>query len=82
MTVTMTIFTEHLKTWDACVGMRGQNIYLILDTCVTHLQGVSFVWNKCLVLNIMGEHYSNLGTSKVCDQSFGNPVCSSIHRVT
>jgi hypothetical protein len=40
MTMTMTIFTEYLKTWDACVGVRDQNIYLILDTCVTHLQDV------------------------------------------
>ena len=79
--MTMTIFTEYLKTWDACVGVWGQNIYLILDTCVTHLQDVSFLWNKCLVLNIMGKHHSNPGTSNVCDQSFGNPICSSIRRV-
>ena len=69
----MTIFTEYLKTWDAYVGVQVHNIYLILDTCGTHLQDVYFLWNKCLLLNIMGEYHSNPGTSNVCDQSFDNP---------
>lgn len=82
MTVTLTIFTEFLKTCNASVGVCGQNIYLLLDTCVTHLQDVSFLWYKCFVSNIMGEHHSSPDASTVCDQSFGNPFCSSIHRVT
>jgi hypothetical protein len=46
MTVIMTISTEYLKTYDACVGVQGQKMFLILDTCVTHLRDVFFLWNK------------------------------------
>jgi len=81
MTVTMTIFTEYLKPWDAYVGVRVHNIYLILDTCSTDLQDVSFLWNKCLLLN-MGEHHSNPGTLNMCDQSFDNPSAPAFTKVT